>query len=692
MQLRKSFIKIIGFLTSLLAASCPSAQAGQTNQQNQPSSSNQTNMINALHLDWMDQQIKPGENFYSYANGTWQKQNPIPPEYPSWGSFLVLHEKVQDMVHSIMMDAANNKKAVPGSIEQKVGDFYLSGMDEKTINQLGITPLSPEFETINQIKNLSDFEKTLAHLHLMGVDAVFNFFSMQDFKDSKKMIGAAVQGGLGLPDRDYYLKEDKQFIDIRQAYLKHIANTFQLLGDNAEQAQKKAQSIMSLETQLAQASLSQIEQRDPYSTYHFMSDKEIQKTNPNFSWEGYFKALGFPQIHSFNLAMPTFFTKVNELLKTIPLEDWKVYLHWHLASAFTPYLSQNFVDENFKMTAVLSGAQKLLPRWKRVVQEANSGLGFAVGKLYVERYFPPESKQQVVDILNNIRQALQKDLKDLSWMSQKTREQALKKLELMGERVGYPDKWWDYSSLVINRGPYVLNVRRANEFMVKRDLNKIGKPIDYSEWHMTPQMVNAYYNPSMNNINLPAGILQPPFFDPKAPAAVNYGAIGFVIGHEITHGFDDKGALFDGYGNLKNWWTEEDLKRFQVATKCIVDQFSGYKVNGDLSVQGELVVGEATADLGGLTLAYRALHDSKGFATAPTLQGLTPDQQFFLSAAHIWAGNIRPEQSRRLVTVDPHPPMIYRVNGTIANMPEFQSAFNLPKDSPMVIEARCVIW
>lgn len=380
------------------------------------------------------------------------------------------------------------------------------------------------------------------------------------------------------------------------------------------------------------------------------------------------------------------------MLAAIALEDWKIYLRWRLIDSFAPYLSQPFVDQNFKMVSAIGGAEKILPRWKRVVNTENGALGFAIGKLYVEKYFSPAEKQQVLEILQNIRTALREDLQTLGWMTPETRQAALKKLDLMEERVGYPEKWWDYSTLKIDRGPYVLNVIRANEFLIKRDLDKIGKPVDRTEWHMTPQTINAYYDPSMNNINLPAGILQPPFFDPKAPAAVNYGAIGFIIGHEITHGFDDKGALFDGHGNLKNWWTPEDLKKFQAATHCIAEQFSQYKVNGDLAVQGDLVVGEATADLGGLTLAYKAFQSSKAYKNAKTIEGFTPEQQFFLGSAHVWASNIRPEKARHLVTTDPHPPMVYRVNGTLANMPQFQLAFALEEGSPMVNKNRCTIW
>ncbi|WP_245614216.1 M13 family metallopeptidase [Legionella massiliensis] len=651
-----------------------------------------SNPAEALHLDWLDNKASPTEDFFAYANGSWQKQNPIPPEYATWGSFNILNEKVQTQLHQMLIAASEDKKAAPGSTEQKVGDFYFSGMDEALINKVGIEPLRPELARIEAIKNLADLQTVITHLQLIGVDALFGFGSMQDFKNSQEMIGAAMQGGLGLPDRDYYLKDDKKFQKIRATYVEHMAKMFELLGDSPDKAAMEAATVMKIETTLAKESMSQTEQRDPHAIYHMMDLQQLQQTTPNFSWAKYLTGLGQPEIKHINLAMPGFFKALNEQLQSVPLDDWKTYLRWHLIDAYAPYLSQPFVDQNFKMTSALTGTEKLLPRWKRVINTENGALGFAIGKLYVEKYFPPSSKQAALEILNNIRKALQNDLKTLSWMTPETRQAALKKLALMEERVGYPNKWWDYSTLKVDRGPYVLNVIRANEFLNKRDLNKIGKPVDRSEWAMPPQTINAYYDPSMNNLNIPAGILQPPFFDPNAPAAVNYGSIGFVMGHEMTHGFDDQGAQFDGHGNLKNWWTEADLKKFQAATNCIVEQFSKYKVDGDLPVQGKLVVGEATADLGGLTLAYHAFRNSQYYKDAPTINSVTPEQQFFLGTAHVWASNIRPQQARNLVTTDPHPPMIYRVNGTLANMPQFQAAFAAPANSLMVNMNRCVIW
>ena len=645
-----------------------------------------------LNLNWIDKKTPIQQNFYAYANGSWQRQHPIPADYASWSVFHELYEKNLQKILKILQTAAANKQAAPDSIEQKVGDFYFSGMNEEQINTLGITPLASELARINSIQSPDQLPALIAHLHTIGVNVLFSFGSMTDFADSTRRIAAIMQGGLGLPDRDYYLKNDKKFAAIRMAYKDHITKMFILAGEQPSKATSNANRILSIETALAKSSLSQTAQRDPHAIYHLMRLADVEKITPDFSWKQYTSGLNHSEIEQVNLGMPGFIADLQTLIKSSSIDDLKVYLRWHLLNDYAPYLSQPFVDEHFKMTKALTGAETLTPRWKRVVDTENWALGFAVGEIYVKRYFSPAAKQDVTKIIKSIRQALRNDLKSLSWMSPSTRKAAIHKLDLMEERVGYPDKWWDYSTLHINRNTYLLNVLHANEFLFARDLNKIGKPIDRSEWEMTPQTINAYYSASMNDINIPAGILQPPFYNANAPAAVNYGAIGFVIGHEITHGFDDQGAKFDAKGNLHNWWTPEDLKQFEKATACIVKQFSSYTVEGDLQIKGKLVVGEATADLGGLTLAYRAFHASPAYLNAPTIQGLTPDQQFFLSMAHVWTNNTRPQQARHLITTDPHPPALWRVNGTLINMPAFQKAFHLTDNCPMVNPHRCLIW
>ncbi len=651
-----------------------------------------TPTTDVLNLDWLDKNTPAKDNFYVYANGAWQNNNPIPAEYSSWSVFHVLQEKNQKQIREIILNSAKNKHNKPGSIQQKVGDFYYSGMDESNINAQGIKPLQPELSRIDTIHDRAELQAEIIHLHQMGINALFGFGSMQDFTDSNNVIAAVMQDGLGLPDRDYYLKGNSKFKTIRAAYVKYLTTLFILSGDDPHKAAAAAATVMAIETNLATASMSQTAQRDPRAIYHMMDTTQLEQIAPYFSWVDYFSAMGHPEIKQLNVAMPDFMKAMNQQLLAHSIEEWKLYLRVHLISGYATYLSKPFVDANFKMTSALTGAEKLKPRWKRVVDTENGALGFAIGELYVKNYFSAEAKRDVLSMVNAIRQVLQDDLKTLPWMAAPTRTAALKKLAMMGERIGYPDQWWDYSSLMIDRGPYVLNVMRANQFLVKRDLNKMGKPVDRTEWEMSPQTINAYYNPSMNNINFPTGILQAPFFDPNAPAAVNYGSIGFIIGHEITHGFDDQGAKFDERGNLHDWWTPNDLKQFKAATACIVNQFSQFKVADNLPVNGELVVGEATADLGGLTLALRAFHASDAYKQAKTINGYTPDQQFFLGAAHAWANNTRPEEAYRLVTIDPHPPAMYRVNGALANMPEFQKAFNIPENSAMVNPQRCVIW
>jgi putative endopeptidase len=643
-----------------------------------------------LHLDWIDKGTSPTQNFFQFANGQWQKDNPVPPEYSTWGTFHLLQEQNQILIKSILEAAAANRSQ--DSETQKVGDFYFSGMDVAAINAAGVAPLQPELDRINQIKTLADLQQVITHLQLTGIDTLFSFGQMQDFKNSTQVIGIAAQEGLGLPDRDYYLKNDAKFRDIRKAYHAHLVRVFELLGETNTQALAAADTIMKIETTLAKASMSRVAMRDPHAIYHIKTVAELSKLTSNFDWSRYFADIGHPEIKSINLATPEFFTVMNTQLKTVPLENWKTYLRWHLIGGLSSFLSDAFVNENFRMAQTLSGAKTLQPRWKRVVNAENGALGFAIGKLYVEKAFPASSKAAVQALIVNIRQALKEDLQHLTWMSPKTRAAALQKLDLMEERIGYPDQWRDYSALTIDRGPYVLNMLRAMAFLNQRELNKIGKPVDRAEWDMTPQTVNAYYDASMNRLNLPAGILQPPFFDPKAPLAVNYGAIGFVIGHEMTHGFDDEGAQFDGHGNLNSWWDAKDLQKFQAATARVAKQFSTYRVAGSVPVQGKLVMGEAVADLGGLTLAYRAFHAATQDKNQPVVSGFTPDQQFFLAAAHVWANNIRPEEARRLVIVDPHPPAMYRVNGTLANMPEFHQAFAVNPESPMHNKQPPVIW
>ena len=523
-------------------------------------------------------------------------------------------------------------------------------------------------------------------MQLIGVAAPLQLSEMQDFKDSTRVIALALQGGLGLPNRDYYLKSEPVFAAARREYVLHIARMFELLGDSKAAAERQSKAVFGLEMRLARGSMPDVDQRDPLAIYHPMTLERAAALTPHLDWRGLLQSVGHPEIASLNVAMPEFFKALDRELPGTPLADWKAYLRWQLIDSYAPYLSTPFVNEDFHMRTVLTGAEELQARWLRVLTAEDEALGFAIGELYVARKFPPAAKQAAVTMVERIRDALRDDLRTLAWMSPATRAAAIEKLEQMELRVGYPDRWRDYSALKIDRGPYVLNVLRAREFEQRREYDKIGKPVDRSEWSMSPQTVNAYYDPSMNSLNIPAGILQPPYFDQSWPAAVNYGATGAsTVGHEMTHGFDDEGAKFDGHGNLKNWWAPQDLKKFRAATRCVAEQFSRYTVPGGMHVQGELVTGEAVADLGGLILARRALH-----ALQP--QDPAVDRQFYLAFAHSWAGQMRPEQAQELVTTDPHPPAEFRTNGSLVNDAEFQAAFAIPSPSPMVKSDRCVIW
>ena len=642
----------------------------------------------------LDKTCKPCEDFYHYASGEWIKKNPTPDAYPSWGRFNELAERNRELLHQILENAAASTKAA-GSNEQKIGDFYASCMDEKQIDADGIKPLDAEFARIDAIQNTGELQSEVARLQGLGVGALFGFGSTQDAKNSSQVIGGADQGGLGLPDRDYYTKTDDKSKQLREQYQEHVAKMLELAGDSAAKASTEAQSIMTLETKLAEASLTRVEQRDPVKTYHKMDRAELQTLTANWSWGNYFQDIGYANISSVDVSAPKFFEAVNLQLKETSLADWKVYLRWHLLNTAAPWLSKPFVDENFDFNGrKLQGTKELLPRWKRCVSVTDRQLGEALGQIYVQKYFPPVAKARALEMVNQLTVALRDDLNTLSWMGPATRKQALDKLSSFTRKIGYPDKWRDYSAFNVDRGPLVLNLMRGSQFEFKRDLNKIGKPVDRNEWGMTPPTVNAYYDPEMNEIVFPAGILQPPFFDPNADDASNYGAMGAVIGHEMTHGFDDEGRQFDAKGNLRDWWTPDDEKNFNMRADCIEKQFDGYKVQDDIHENGKLVLGESIADLGGLNIAYRALHKTLEGKKSPLINGLTPDQRFFLAYSQIWAANDRPEFERLMVNTNPHPLGHFRAIAAPSNMPEFGQAFECKEGDAMVRPAaiRCQIW
>src|ERR1700731_883390 len=641
----------------------------------------------------LDRTCKPCDDFYQFAMGGWMKSNPIPPEYSSWGTFTQLADKNQQNLQQILDDAVK-AKAAPGSNEQKIGDFYASCMDTTAIDGAGTKPLEPELARIAGIKNLVDLQAEAELLHGKGVGALFRFSSNQDAKDSTRVIGGASQGGLGLPEREYYLKEDDKSKQLREAYTKHVAKMFELLGDPADKSAAEAAIILKLETALATASMKNTDLRDPDKTYHKMMLADLKTLTPNFSWEAYFKAAGHPELKEINVGQPDFFKALDAQLTATPIDDWKTYLRWHLVNTAAPGLSEKFVAEDFDFRGkTLTGAKEIQPRWKRCVQATDRVLGEALGQVYVQKYFPPEAKARALEMVRNLIAALRDDLQTLPWMGTDTRTQATAKLEAFAVKIGYTDNWRDYSALNIDRRSYADNQVRGAEFDFARRLNKIGKPVDRTEWGMTPPTVNAYNNSSMNEIVSPAGILQPPFYDPKADDAVNYGGMGAVIGHEISHGFDDQGSQFDGQGNLRNWWTADDRKNFDERATCVEKQFDSYEVESGLHQNGKLVLGESIGDLGGLAISYAAYEKSlEGKPRPKDLDGFTPEPRFFLGWAQVWGTNQRPEAARLQANTNPHPLARFRGNGPLSDMAAFAQAWGCKKGDPMVREQACKIW
>ncbi len=653
----------------------------------------------------MDTSVKPQDDFYLYANGGWIKRNPIPPEFSRWGSFNQLAEQNNDALHVIAEKAATaapkvaakpNPEKAAGIDLQKVGDFYASGMNEKAVNDERVKPLADEFKRIDGLKDRGDVLKEVAHLHFIGLAALFRFSSNQDAKNSTMVIAHANQGGLGLPDRDYYTKEDAASKKIRDQYVEHVAKMFALLGEPQDQAAEHAKKVMAIETSLAKPARTRVELRDPQKNYNKMKQADLQAITPDWSWADYFKELKLTDPGDINVGQPEFFKAADQVFASTPVEDWKIYLRWHLLHGVAASLSKDFVEEDFNFfTKTLTGAPQIRPRWKRVVAKTDEELGESLGKLYVADYFPPEAKARALEMVNNLKEALADRIKTIEWMDEPTKQEALKKLAAFTVKIGYPDKWRDYSLLTIDRGPYALNVLRGETFEKKRQLEKIGKPVDRSEWGMTPPTVNAYYNPNRNEIVFPAGILQPPFFDPKADDAINYGGIGAVIGHEMTHGFDDRGRQYDAVGNLRDWWTPESAKAYTERSKAIVAQYSGYEPLPGLHINGELTQGENIADIGGVKIAYMALQKAiakKG--PQPKIDGFTPEQRFFLGFAQIWRNNQRDEDLKLRLNTDPHSPGRFRTIGPLSNFVEFQKAFDIPDGSPMIRPAdqRVNIW
>ena len=633
-------------------------------------------------------------DFYQYADGGWLEKNPIPADRPRWGTFDELRQRNQNDLRDILERLAADKAAPAGSEERKLGDYYGACMDEAAIEQKGVAPIEPELARIDAIQDVSSLRTEIGRLQPMGVGVLFQFGSEEDRKDSSRVIAAALQGGLGLPERDYYLKKDEKSVKLREQYLAHVAKMLELSGGKPEKSASDAKAILGLETRLAEASQSNVDIRNPDKTHHPTSVAELAKANPNLEWTKYFAEQSVDPAVAVNVWQPDFFKTADGLLRSEPLPVWKAYLRWRLVSAAAPSLPKRFVDENFAFFGkILSGVPEIQPRWKRCVTATDNAMGMALGRIYVKEHFSPEAKQRADEMVKNLLAALADDVKTLDWMGEDTKKAALTKIAAFDTRIGYPNKWRDYSTLAITRASHGANVLAASQFEWKRDLGKIGKPRDKSDWGMTPPTVNASYNSAKNAITFPAGILQPPFFYPEGDDAINYGGIGAVIGHEITHGFDNSGRKFDAKGNQTDWWTEQDAKNFDARAKCIIDQFDGYFIEPDVHQNGQLVQGESIADLGGLTIAYRAYKKSlEGKPTPPPIEGLTADQRFFVSWGRIWASNHRPEYARLLAATNEHPLGKYRAVGTASNMPEFAKAFACTPGVVMIREPRCQIW
>lgn len=643
----------------------------------------------------IDRSANACTDFYQFANGGWLKNNPLPGAFARYGSFEELGEKNQASLTTILQDAAKNPTAAKSPTHKMLGTYYNNCMDSAAAERYGASPIQPELARIAALNNRVALQSEIARLQLIGVPVAFNFGSTQDAKNSTSVIGGAYQGGLGLPDRDYYFKQDPQSIEIRKNYVAHVHKMLELAGTPPAQAAADAQRVMAFETALAGAARTRIELRDPEANYNLRSAAQLASMTPHFNWSHYFADLGRPGIPSVDVQNPKFFSTVDSLMANAPMADWKAYLRWKTVKDAAPIMSSKFVNEDFSFQQTLSGAKEMLPRYKRCTRAADGGLRDALGQAYVEQNFTPTAKARALEMVHNLESTFRDRINALTWMSPVTREKAVAKLAAFTEKIGYPDKWRDYSTLTIAKGPFVDNMYAINRYENKRDLDMIAKPVDRTQWGMSPPTVNAYYNPAMNEIVFPAGILQPPFFSATADDAVNYGGMGSVIGHEMSHGFDDQGAQFDPQGNLKNWWSDEDLAAFRQKTGLVVGQFDDYLVLDSVHVQGKLTLGENIGDLGGLNIAYAALEKALVGKPRPGLiDGFTPEQRFFLAWGQIWRQNITPQNQKQRILTDPHSPGRWRTNGPVSNMPQFAAAFGCKPGDPMVRNdaVRAVIW
>jgi predicted metalloendopeptidase len=646
----------------------------------------------------LDRSADPCVDFYQFACGGWRKANPIPPDQARWGSFSALAQRNRDVLHDIL-EQVKDPRPGRSAIEAQVGDYYAACMDDAAIEKQGTGPIAPILKSIDAITTKTELFRRLGEHDAAALPTLFGFGAAPDLHDSTQTIATIRQGGLGLPDRDDYLKDDAKSREKRERYLEHVARVLELIGESAEQAKADARTVLRIETGLAKAQLDRVALRDPKNRDNPMTVAELQQVAPAFEWDAYFGATGAPRFARLNVASKPFFQDGNAVVQTTPIADWKTYLRWHVADAAAPYLGRALVEEDFRFNRqFLNGAKEMEPRWRRCVQATDRALGDALGRLYVEKTFGAEGKARMKEMIAALTAALGEDIQGLDWMTPATKEKAQAKLRAFNrDKIGYPDAWKDYGSVGVRRDDYFGNSRRARVFEVKRAYARIDKPTDRTLWNMTPPTVNAYYNSANNEIVFPAGILQPPFFDRTMDDAVNFGGIGVVIGHEFTHGFDDQGSKFDAQGNFENWWTADDLTAFQQRTDCIAKEYDGFvsvkdPANGDVHLNGRLTLGENTADNGGARVAYRALQKSLVGKPHTAIDGFTPEQRFFLGFANVWCENVTDQAARQLAQTDPHSPGRYRVIGTVSNMEEFREAFSCQAGQPMVRADACRAW
>jgi len=661
----------------------------------QSSPSGQPKPIPSFDLNAVDKSIDPCVDFYRYACGNWMKNNPVPPDKSRWGRFDELYDNNIYILRDLLVQT--QQPGQHSATEKMVGDFYASCMDEATIENKGTLPLQPDLARIESMKSKSDLVTQIAYMHQQGTPALFAFYGQPDMHDSNETIAYLDQGGLTLPDRDYYIKNDAKSVETRQKYVEHVQRMFQLVGDKPDVAAAEAKTVLAIETGLAQASMDRTERRDPKKRDHKMTVTEIAAAAPNFDLVTYFASNGSPKFSNLNVGNPDFFKQVNAQLDGVSLADWKTYLRWKTINGRAQVLTKPFVEEDFQFNGkYMSGQQELEPRWKRCVKATDQNLGMALGQLYVDKTFGPEGKERTLKMVKAIEKAMQQDISQLNWMSDTSKKQAYEKLNAIVNNIGYPDKWRDYSSVTIRADNYAGNVQRAAAFEVKRQYNKIEKPTDRKDWSMSPPTVNAYYRPPMNDINFPAGILQPPFYSVSLDDAVNYGGIGVVIGHELTHGFDDQGRKYDAAGNFRDWWTAEDGQQFEERADCTAKEYSNFVAvkddKGEVKLNGKLTLGENTADNGGLKLAYMALTEILTHAPVKPIDGYTPQQRFFLSYGQIWCQNVTDQEARKRVLTDPHSPGKWRVNGAVQNSAAFQQVFGCKPGQPMVSANACRVW